>query len=229
MVNLRLNISDELNAWIKQKASQSNTSPSRFVLQTAFAAWGEKAITEGPTLDPTRDKEENEKKRSKRKDKEEKENQYTKQSARAREFEIPSLAECTAYCQTLSPNDTVLAREFHDFYSASGWKFRNGVRVNDWKAAMRTWVRRQKRELERPSGSPKEREALANRQKQEAQRQRARLVTGADPVNWGLCAERCGNYVGERCVKGAKWPPHMNDWPIPPEQCRKFTPRKEEA
>lgn len=51
----------------------------------------------------------------------------------------------------------------------------------------------------------------------------ARLQAARDPANWELCAERCANCRGGACSAGVKWPPQLNDRPIPPEECDKYS------
>ncbi|MBR3997206.1 MAG: hypothetical protein IKI93_02550, partial [Clostridia bacterium] len=44
------------------------------------------------------------------------------------------------YCR--ERQSTVSAESFHDFYSANGWVQGKGKPIKDWRAAVRTWERR---------------------------------------------------------------------------------------
>lgn len=57
--------------------------------------------------------------------------------ARAR---IPSLDEIKKYCR--ERRSTVSAEAFFDFYETNGWRQGQGKPIKDWKAAVRTWERR---------------------------------------------------------------------------------------
>lgn len=56
--------------------------------------------------------------------------------------EPPTLDEIKAYCR--ERRSTVSAEAFYDFYTANGWKQGQGQGkpIKDWKAAVRTWERR---------------------------------------------------------------------------------------
>lgn len=55
-------------------------------------------------------------------------------------FSPPSIDEVIAYC--LERGNTVDAEQFVNFYSANGWKQGKGKPIVDWRAAVRTWERR---------------------------------------------------------------------------------------
>lgn len=55
----------------------------------------------------------------------------------------PSLEEISQYCETRRNN--VDPHRFHDFYSAKGWMVGRN-KMKDWKAAVRTWEKRDKPE-----------------------------------------------------------------------------------
>ncbi len=55
-------------------------------------------------------------------------------------FVPPTLEEVAAYCR--ERQSTVSAESFHDFYSANGWVQGKGKPIKDWRAAVRTWERR---------------------------------------------------------------------------------------
>ena len=58
---------------------------------------------------------------------------------RAARFTPPSVEEVLEYCR--ERGNGVDARRFVDFYEAKGWKI-GRERMRDWKAAVRTWERR---------------------------------------------------------------------------------------
>lgn len=64
-----------------------------------------------------------------------------KREARKR-FSPPSAAEVREYC--LERENAVDAESFVDFYAAKGWKVGNAP-MKDWKAAVRTWEKRESR------------------------------------------------------------------------------------
>lgn len=69
-------------------------------------------------------------------------NNIKKESAGAhnKKFVKPTVEEVRTYCQ--ERNNTVDANRFVDYYEANGWKVgRNSMK--DWKAAVRTWERRE--------------------------------------------------------------------------------------
>ena len=61
--------------------------------------------------------------------------------ARDPRFSPPSVEEVLAYCEERS--NGVDAQAFCDFYVSKGWKVGNSP-MKDWKAAVRTWERREK-------------------------------------------------------------------------------------
>ena len=64
-----------------------------------------------------------------------------KREARKR-FSPPSAAEVREYCR--ERENAVDAESFVDFYAAKGWKVGNAP-MKDWKAAVRTWEKRESR------------------------------------------------------------------------------------
>lgn len=52
----------------------------------------------------------------------------------------PTLADVQEYCR--ERQSTVSAEAFFDFYTANGWKQGQGKPIKDWRAAVRTWERR---------------------------------------------------------------------------------------
>lgn len=68
--------------------------------------------------------------------------------SRAR-FVPPSVQEVQAYCD--ERGNGISGQAFCDWYESNGWKVgRSGMR--DWKAAVRTWERKRRREPSRPAG-----------------------------------------------------------------------------
>lgn len=55
---------------------------------------------------------------------------------------IPPLAEVADYCR--KRKNGVSAESFIDYYKSIGWK-RNGEIITDWKAALRSWEKQEKR------------------------------------------------------------------------------------
>lgn len=60
-------------------------------------------------------------------------------------FVPPTLDEVRAYC--LERKNQIDPTAFVDYYQARGWKLSSGQAMRDWRAAVRTWEKR-----ERPSG-----------------------------------------------------------------------------
>ena len=62
-------------------------------------------------------------------------------SPRASRFTPPSVDEVRAYC--LERKNGIDPERFVDFYAANGWKQGRGKPIVDWKAAVRTWERKE--------------------------------------------------------------------------------------
>lgn len=56
----------------------------------------------------------------------------------------PSLDEVSAYC--LDRKNGIEPEEFLDFYTANGWMQGKGKPIVDWKATVRTWEKKRKKE-----------------------------------------------------------------------------------
>lgn len=87
----------------------------------------------------------------------EKEKEVESEASKSKRFTPPTYEEVENYC--LENNYTVNAERFVDFYEAKGWLIGKN-KMKDWKAAVRTWERKQKeqREEETKKGlSPRER------------------------------------------------------------------------
>lgn len=65
-------------------------------------------------------------------------------------FIPPSLEQIAKYC--LEINSEIDPESFYDFYSSNGWKIGKNE-MEDWKAAVRTWDRREKKD-KKVSGLP---------------------------------------------------------------------------
>ena len=57
-------------------------------------------------------------------------------------FTPPTLDEVAAYCN--ERHNSISPAAFVDYYEARGWKYGAGKPMADWKAAIRTWERRDK-------------------------------------------------------------------------------------
>lgn len=89
-----------------------------------------------------------------------------RERAKATRFTPPTLEEVTAYCQERSNN--VDPQRFIDFYESKGWMVGKN-KMKDWKAAVRTWEKREKENnpAERPldENTRKRREKYAELEK----------------------------------------------------------------
>lgn len=65
-------------------------------------------------------------------------------------FKPPTPQEVEAYAKTL--NFTLNGECFCDYYAQTNWELRNGRKVKDWKACVRTWKHR--RAESQPKASP---------------------------------------------------------------------------
>lgn len=63
-------------------------------------------------------------------------------TTKRKRFEKPTLSQITQYC--LERNNNVNAEQFYDHYESNGWKVGKNS-MKDWKAAVRTWERREYR------------------------------------------------------------------------------------
>ena len=70
------------------------------------------------------------------------ENDIKKATPSPKKFAKPSLDEVKAYCQ--ERNNKVDPEAFIDFYESKGWRVGNQS-MKDWKAAVRTWEKRDKK------------------------------------------------------------------------------------
>lgn len=72
----------------------------------------------------------------------EKDKEIEKDSVRATRFTPPSLQEVTSYCA--ERGNHVDAQRFVDYYTSNGWKVGKN-QMKDWRAAVRTWERDEKK------------------------------------------------------------------------------------
>ena len=79
--------------------------------------------------------------------KERKEGKKVKKQSTAR-FQKPTVEEVSAYCD--ERKNKINPGEFLDYYEARGWKL-NGIPMKDWKACVRTWEARRKKDAEQTS------------------------------------------------------------------------------
>ena len=68
-------------------------------------------------------------------------------------FIQPTYEEVNLYCNERGNN--VDAQAFVDFYTSNGWKVGNNP-MKDWKAAVRTWEKRDKKKPAKPAPQKKE-------------------------------------------------------------------------
>lgn len=66
-------------------------------------------------------------------------------------FTPPTIAEVQAYCK--ERGNSVDAEQFIAFYDSKGWKI-GSSKMKDWKAAVITWEKREKREQNKPDKKP---------------------------------------------------------------------------
>ena len=65
-----------------------------------------------------------------------------KSPTKAKRFVKPTINEIQDYC--IERNNNVNAEQFFDYYESNGWKVGKNS-MKDWKAAVRTWERREYR------------------------------------------------------------------------------------
>jgi len=73
-------------------------------------------------------------------------NDKKRERARTR-FSPPTLDEVAAYCR--ERNNNIDPQHFLDYYQRQNWRLANGVHMADWKAAVRTWERRDKEQQQK--------------------------------------------------------------------------------
>lgn len=80
-----------------------------------------------------------------------KENIEGGQAAPRSKFVKPSVEEIAAYCSEM--DNGIDPQQFFDFYESKGWKVGNQS-MKDWRAAVRTWERREKPKKALPKEAP---------------------------------------------------------------------------
>lgn len=137
--------------------------------------------------------------------------------------EVQAYAQSNAKINAALEEEPDLAAKFYDYYNSKGWLI-GSAPMKNWKSAFRNWYRR------RSEFKPRQSEAAAKESARDAKEKRERdmahqkrLEAAKCRESWALCAERCANYRDGKCAKGAKWPPQLNDRPIPPQECRNFS------
>ena len=76
------------------------------------------------------------KEKEKEEDKE-KEKENKKDDVKQKRFTPPTVEEVDAYCK--ERNNGINAQHFVDYYQQGNWVLKNGRKMTDWKAAVRTW------------------------------------------------------------------------------------------
>lgn len=69
-------------------------------------------------------------------------NETDRERGKRKRFTPPTLDEVAAYCN--ERHNSISPAAFVDYYEARGWKYGTGKPMADWKAAVRTWERRDK-------------------------------------------------------------------------------------
>lgn len=67
-----------------------------------------------------------------------------KNKEKRKRFTPPTVEEVREYCR--ERKNSIDPESFVDYYTARGWKYGQGKPVADWKAAVRTWEKREKAE-----------------------------------------------------------------------------------
>ena len=68
-----------------------------------------------------------------------------KENKRTRAFVPPTYEEVKAYCE--ERNNGIDPQHFIDYQQSRGWVLSNGKKMVDWKATIRTWEQRNKKEV----------------------------------------------------------------------------------
>ena len=73
----------------------------------------------------------------------------TRNVTKRKRFTPPTIDEVSSYCK--ERNNSVDPERFIDFYSSKGWKVGNQP-MKDWKAAVRTWEKREQQPVQKRKG-----------------------------------------------------------------------------
>ena len=71
------------------------------------------------------------------------ENENQNQKKKRSVFIPPTVEEVAEYCK--ERGNTINAEQFVDYYAARGWELKQGQKMKDWKASVRTWEQNQRR------------------------------------------------------------------------------------
>ena len=71
----------------------------------------------------------------------------TEKETKRKRFTPPTVSEVSDYCKERGSN--IDPEQFVDFYAAKGWKVGNQP-MKDWRAAVRTWEKREERSSQKP-------------------------------------------------------------------------------
>jgi len=69
-----------------------------------------------------------------------KNNKNNNENKNKRGFNAPTIEQVKDYC--LERKNNIDPEHFIDYYLARGWVLKNGSKIKDWKAAIRTWEKR---------------------------------------------------------------------------------------
>lgn len=84
-----------------------------------------------------REEPEESQKEKKRKERKEKETEKKDEREPQRRFNPPTVEEVAEYCR--ERNNGINAQHFVDYYTQGNWVLKNGRKMADWRAAVRTW------------------------------------------------------------------------------------------
>lgn len=118
----------------------------------------------------------------------------------ASRFTPPSLQEISSYIQ--QRKSTINPEAFLDFYGSKGWKIGNSP-MKDWRAAVRTWERRDKQSQGGQNGKTGN---SVSRATERTQRNRANIVTAAERHYGGKHVGAGGGDDGQGATGGRDKP-----------------------
>lgn len=70
--------------------------------------------------------------------------QIEREGKTTKRFSPPSLDEVSSYIREMG--SSIDPQHFVDYYAARGWELKPGQKVKDWKACVRTWMQREKKD-----------------------------------------------------------------------------------
>ena len=180
-----------------------------------------------------------EREKKKNQKEQEKENHHH-HPARAREVFIDRIVDnSTAYARGITRKDLAAAAEkigasadevnaWLAFMDEAGWIFKDCDKVNykNFRRSLRMWHKTE----ERMKSERGESDAVHDRETRQFDTKTAALVKKAksDSTLWALCRESCANCGKHGCTRGVLVPPDRQlPRPCRPEECPKFTERKD--